>query len=376
VPASANGVATGSPVAVANAFGTAGARLELHVSGPTEVTIGKPFAYEILVQNSGGAAAGAVRVSDRVPAGARLLNAEPRPEVAGERITWDLGDLPSGAERRLRVTIDADRLTAALTVSPTASFGIGPGFRVAPGRPGLELRLSGPEAVPPGVVVPYRVQLANNGGGALGHVVILVKLPPGLRHPQVGNNNDAVEADVSLAAGETKTLPLELVAGTTGPNVIAATARADGGVRADASATVLVDRAAPAALVAPRAPAPLQIQINNLSQGLTVGGTAVYEVRLLNPDDAPQTGIRLIGYLSEGLEPETADGPTASVQAPHGVVFETLRRLGAGDAVVYHVRARAKRAGVQQLRVEVNADRLAQPAVAELSTWVTPGRGR
>jgi uncharacterized repeat protein (TIGR01451 family) len=375
VPVGTNGASTGAPIALSDASLTGGARLDVHVFGPTEVALGKPFVYEINVESSGNVPAAAVRVSDRLPTGARLLNAEPRPEIAGDRITWDLGDMPPATARRLRVTIDADRLTSALLVSPTASFGVAPGLRAAPARQGLELRLTGPETAPPGVVVPFRVQIVNNGGSALTRAVVLVKLPPGLRHPQVGNNNDAIEADVALAAGETKTLPLDLVAGGTGANVVNASARADG-LSAEASATVYVDRAAPAAMVAPRSATPLRVEINNLSQGLTVGGTAVYEVRLLNPDDAPQTGIRLIGYLSDGLEPEQADGPTASVQAPHGVVFETLRRLAAGESVVYHVRARSKRAGVQQLKVEVNADRLPQPVAAELSTWVAPGHGR
>jgi uncharacterized repeat protein (TIGR01451 family) len=376
VPVGANGTTAGTPIALSDTGLTGGARVDLHVFGPTDVALGKPFVYEIQVQSSGNVPAAAVRVTDRLPTGARLLNAEPKPEVAGDRITWDLGDLPPGTARKLRVTLDADRLTSALLVSPTASFGIAQGLRAAPARQGLELRLTGPETAPPGVVIPFRVQVANNSGTALGRVVVLVKLPPGLRHPQVGVNNEAVEADVRLAAGETKTLPLDLVASTTGPNVVAVTARADGGASSEANATIFVDRAAPAAMVAPRTATPLRVEINNLSQGLTVGGMVVYEVRVLNPDETPHTGLRLIGYLSEGLEPDQADGPTASVQAPHGIVFETLRRVAAGESVVYHVRARAKRAGVQQLKVEVNADCLSQPVAAELSTWVAPGHGR
>jgi uncharacterized repeat protein (TIGR01451 family) len=352
----------------------AAARLDLHVDGPTEVVPGRPFAYAIRVRSIGNVPAGSVRVTDRLPPGTHLLSAEPKAEVAGDRVSWDLGDLPPGEERRLKVAIDAERSTVELLICPSASFGIAPGLRVAPGRPALQLRLTGPEAAPPGVVVPYRVQLANNGASALSHVVVLVKLTPGLSHPQMGNG-DAIEADVTLASGETKTLPLDLQAGPAGPNVVAATALADGGLVARAQAKVLVDRAAPAASVLPRAVPRLRVEINKLGDGLTVGGTAVYEIRLSNPDDSAQTGLRLLTQLSEGLEPEQADGPTASAQQTHGVVFETLGRLAPGETAVYHLRVLAKRAGVQQLRAEVNADRQAQPVTAELSTWITPGRG-
>jgi hypothetical protein len=117
------------------------------------------------------------------------------------------------------------------------------------------------------------------------------------------------------------------------------------------------------------------VEINGLSGAVSVGLPAVYEVKVQNLGDAPQSGVRVLAELPEGLEADQADGPTASAVAPHGVVFETLARLGPGESAVYHVRARARRAGVQRLRVEVNADRLPQPASAEASTWVAPGRG-
>lgn len=364
----------GPPVTAGGSRTIRGPQLNLFVEGPTEIVAGKPFVYLIHVQSTGTAPATAVRVTDRLPQGVHLIGAEPKPEIAGDRLTWELGDLPPGMERRVRIAIDAERLTREFLVSPTASFAALPGLRATPARPGLEVRLTGPEAAPPGVV-PYRVQLANNGATSLGHVVVLVKLTAGLRHPSMGNG-DAIEADIALASGETKTLPLDLVAGAVGPNAVTASVRADGGLAAEARAAVFVDATAPVSgAVVPATPR-VRVEINNLSENVTVGAAAVYEIRLTNADETPLTGIRLLAQLSEGLEPDQADGPTAAAVSPRGVVFETLRRLGPGEAAVYHVRSRTKRAGVQQLRAEVNADRLAQPATGEASTWVAPGRGR
>jgi uncharacterized repeat protein (TIGR01451 family) len=358
----------------AEAGPTAAARLDLHVDGPPEVMPGKPFVYVIRIASTGGVPATAVHVADRMPPGVHLLSAEPKAEVAGDRLSWDLGDLPAGQERQLRLTVDVERLTTEWQVSPMASFGVASGLRVMPGRPALQLRLTGPDTAPPGVVVPYRVQLANNGATPLKQVVVQVKLPPGLRHMQMANN-DMIEANVTLASGETKTLPLDLQAGALGPNIVAAVARADGGLVAQAQANVLVDQAAPAASVVPRTVSRLRVEVNKLSETLAVGGTAVFEIRVSNPDESAQSGLRLLTQYSEGLQPEQADGPTASAQQAHGVVFETLGRLGPGETAVYHVRALARRAGVQQLRAEVNADHQLQPAAAEASIWVTPGRG-
>jgi hypothetical protein len=355
-----------------------GARVSLLVEGQPEVIPGRPFAYAIHVQSDGGVSAAAVRVTDHLPPGARLVSAEPRPEIAGDRLTWDLGEMPPGTGRTVKLTIVADRVPGDLLLNPSASFGTPAGLKVAAARSLLEVRLAGPESAVPGSVAPYRVQVVNNGATPQSRVHVLVKLTPGLRHPQLGRG-DAIEADVSLAPGETKTLPLDLTVGGAGQNVISASARTDaGGLSAEARAAVNVDPHAPAPVVpasARNAPRPA-VEINNLSEGTGVDGTIVYEIKVRNADAEPQTGLRVLAALPEGLEAEQADGPTASTVAPHAVVFETLRRLGPAESAVYHVRVRALRAGVQRLKVEVNEDNLEQPASAETTTWVAPGRGR
>jgi len=351
------------------------ARLDLHMDGEQKIGPGRQFVYTIYVQSTGTAPAMSARVIDHLPPGIRLLNAEPKPEIAGDRLTWDLGDMPPGTERRIGVSIDADKLSTEFVVRPVASFSVDAGLRIAPAHPVLELSLLGPATAPPGATVPYRVQIANNGSTALQRVILLVKLSAGLRHSSQGRS-DAIEADVTLAPGETKTLPLDLLAGPAGSNSIVASARVDNGPSAEVRSVVLIDAAAPALSVGVRPVTHLRADISNLTEAVTVGAPVVYEIRLTNPDGASQTGIRLLAELTEGLEPEQADGPTAFASNGRGIVFETLRRLGPGEAAIYHVRARAKRAGVQQLRVEVNADRQSQPTTAESSTWVAPGHGR
>jgi uncharacterized repeat protein (TIGR01451 family) len=349
--------------------------VELRVVGAAQAAPGKPFAYVIRVQNVGGVPAASVRVTDHLPSGVQLISAEPKPEIAGDRLTWDLGDMVPGAVRRLQVALDADKLAAELFVRPVVTFGVAPCLRIAPPRPTLEVRLAGPESVPPGTTLPYRVLISNNGTMPLARILVQVKLTAGLRHPRFLRGG-AIEADVTLAAGETKTLPLDLVAGSAGPNSIVATARPDGSAAAEARAAVQIDQGATVPVSATRPAAELRVEISSLSDSVPVGTTAVYEVKVLNPSDSPQTGIRMVAELSEGFEPDQADGPTASALTQHGMVFETLWRLGPGQSAVYHVRARARRAGVQQVRVEVNADRMAQPASAEANVWVAPGRGR
>src|SRR5207237_1325253 len=73
--------------------------------GPAAVSLGKPFAYEIVARNTGAVKVFNVRVEDELPAGARFLNAEPPPDVRGLQPAWTLGALEPGAERRIKVEI-------------------------------------------------------------------------------------------------------------------------------------------------------------------------------------------------------------------------------------------------------------------------------
>src|SRR5262249_58636159 len=78
-----------------------GSQLSVEAIGPAAREAGQPLAYDIVARNTGAVVVASVRVEDRLPAGARLLHAEPAPAVRDGRLSWELGNLGAGGERRL-----------------------------------------------------------------------------------------------------------------------------------------------------------------------------------------------------------------------------------------------------------------------------------
>src|SRR5262249_58954797 len=79
----------------------AAAALAVEIVGPERVAPGEPLAATLVVRNLSQAVAADVRVELPLPAGARLLSAEPRP-ANDEHPSWALGSVEAGGEKRVR----------------------------------------------------------------------------------------------------------------------------------------------------------------------------------------------------------------------------------------------------------------------------------
>jgi uncharacterized repeat protein (TIGR01451 family) len=226
-----------------------GACLVVEKVGPAAVAAGKPLAYEIMVRNVGGAEAQRVRVEEQLPAGAGVVSAEPRPEVRGGALTWDLGNLGAGKEARLRVTLqppaDGDVTTTATVTSATTST-----MHAHVARSGLSISVAAPPPARVGDAVTFKIQLVNNSPTALRGLTLRARMADGLRHPAGGQLEATIPA---LAPGEVKLVPLELVAGKSGRLSLSASVTAPGAEPVNGEAAVEVS-GAPAAAPEPAPP--------------------------------------------------------------------------------------------------------------------------
>src|SRR4051794_5457963 len=78
------------------------AAVTVEVAGPARLAPGEALTATVRVRNVGGAVAAQVRVEVPLPAGTKLVSAEPAAVARGDRLTWALGNLDAGAERLLR----------------------------------------------------------------------------------------------------------------------------------------------------------------------------------------------------------------------------------------------------------------------------------
>ena len=167
------------------------AQVSVEVVGPAVVAPGEPLHYEIVVRNTGAAPVAQVRVEDPLPPGARPTQTQPPATAGADLLTWEIGRLEVGGERRLKVDIKPSEKEEMLC-EPRVSYTAAAGLRTHVVRPPFAVALAGPETAGRGDAVGFRIEVSNNGPIALRHVVLRDNLPSGLRHPQ----GDAVEADL------------------------------------------------------------------------------------------------------------------------------------------------------------------------------------
>jgi uncharacterized repeat protein (TIGR01451 family) len=307
----------------------AGQAVALYVEkiGPAEVTLGEPLAYEIVVRNPGKAPAEQVRVQDELPPGTQLLKAEPPAEMRDHRLTWELGTLRPSAECHLKVEVqpvcEGDFLGRA-----TATCAAMHALKTRITRPRLALAATAPESVRLGDAVTFRLRVTNNGTGPAEHVVVHAHLPAGLQHA----HGSDVEAELgSLAPGASKVVPLAVTALQGGRQTTEASAWADGGLRAKASATVRVVQAT------------LLLRLNGPRQA-ALHRPLECRLEVVNTGDIAAAGVRLTDTLPAGLDFVSA-GEGGAYTAATRTVEWALGTLAPGQSRAVTLRALARKGG-------------------------------
>jgi uncharacterized repeat protein (TIGR01451 family) len=390
----------------APAAGPQGACLRVEKVAPAAVAPGKPLAYEIVVRNVGGAEAQRVRVEEQVPAGSAIVSAEPRPEVRGSVLFWDLGNLGAGAEARLRVSLqppaDGDVTTTAVVSCATTSI-----LHTHVARSGLSLTVATPPPARVGDGVTFKIQLVNNGATPLRGLLLRARLADGLRHPA----GSLLEATIpALAAGEVKSVPLELTAAKAGRLSLTASIAAPGGESVNGEAAVEVSGDAPAA---PPAPAPVPpaakppepprgssdalppplppptdqtrspsaapnggaavtFDVKDTDPVVEVGRETTYEIRVLNQGAAPTRDVLVRAVVPDEMTFVHADDPAGRPVKVYGqeVAFEPLASLGGRGEAVYHVRVKATKPGDGRFTARLQCAAMSRPLAQEVNTRI------
>lgn len=314
--------------------------LSVEVIVPEAVTPGQPAAYEILIRNPGSTPVAAVRVEQGLPAGDRVVLTEPRADAQADRVTWNLGGVEAGGERRLKLSVqlgeNGELPPPAVSFAPVATH------QARIDRSPLVVSVTGPDTVRPGDKLRFQIRVANNGAAPVQNVQVRDQLPEGLHLPQ----GTFVEADVStLQPGEAKTLPLEVTAAKAGRWVNEVTALADGGLKAQARVGVTVAEAALALrLIGPRQAEPGDIDLT---------------LEVANLGSTPATGVRLTQSVPDGLD-AVAASTGGALDPVNRVVVWSLDTLGPGQKHLIGLRVRARAPGDWALAAQAVGDRLGE----------------
>jgi hypothetical protein len=321
-----------------------GPALNVETIGPRTITVGKESTYAVSIINSGEVAAENLTVFVSLPAWTEVASVLPssgaaQPSAAGQpagTVQWKVGRLDAKSRQELAIRLIARQsrafdLAVRWEYKPSASQAA---IDVQEAK--LSLQLDGPREVLYGKKELYRLRLANTGNGNAENVVITL-IPIG-----TGENVPATHKLAMLAAGAEKTLDVELTARQSGNLMIRAEAHADGGLRVESAEKVLVRRPELAAKV-------------DGPKSQFVGTVATYNIRLINPGNAPAHNVNLLVELPAGAK-YLSGVEGARMDAAGERLQWMLESLAPETEQRFQVKCRLGAVGMGRLRLTATAD--------------------
>lgn len=272
---------------------------------PDTVNFGQEFKYDLLVRNTGAVAVSDVKISDELPNGSRFLSSDPPAEVNGDHLSWGLGIIEPGADRRITVRIKPAE-EGEIRSRATVSFSTSVDAKTRVTRPRISVALTGPEVARVGEEAAFVIKVTNTGTGPATKLMLKAMLTEGLFCPKVpsagGNEIETVLADVK--PGETKSIKLPVAAARAGMQSCQIVAATEGSPESTARVAVNVVEAL------------LQLKQAGPAHCL-VRSEPTYTIDLANPGTAATDPLSVYSVLPDGFE---------YVQASDGGVFNGTTR--------------------------------------------------
>jgi uncharacterized repeat protein (TIGR01451 family) len=211
-------------------------RLSIEKQAPPRAVIGQPLIYSVVIRNIGQSIASQVMVEDRIPRGTRLVGTAPRAELIDKRLTWKLGDIKPGDEKKIAIKVIPEEEGAIGSVA-RVTFVSEIAAEIVVTAPKLKLDVIGPQEVKVGSTAELVFSLSNPGNGDATNVVIRSVIPDGFQHPA---GSDLEYALGTLAPKESREVRLEVTAVKPGRAVHKAVVSADGNVGTESQTPVEV----------------------------------------------------------------------------------------------------------------------------------------
>ncbi len=342
-PSAAESRAADNPARVGTLFARKGPVLGVETLGPRTIVVGRASTYQVQITNAGNVAAEEMVVHVTLPPWAEVARIEASlgeakpPEAAPPgAIDWRLGRLEARSRERLTIRIIPRQsrpfdLAVRWESKPVVSQAM-----IEVQEPKLSLQLEGPHEVSYGKKEVYHLKLANTGSGSAENVAI-VTTPVG-----AGENLPASYNVGLLAAGEEKTLDVELTAREGGLLSIHAEAHGDGGLHAELLEKVLVHRAG------------LKLDVAGPKVQF-VGAVATYSICVGNPGNAPARNVNFSVALPAGAAYLSGIDGARYDRAENRLVWG-LETLPIGGQRRFAIKCRLATVGMTPVRVNATAE--------------------
>ncbi len=355
-PSSISANSPGSPKLVGFSSAAPGVRqlegsqnpsMEIQKRAPSEVQVGIPATFTVLVRNVGNATAFDVNVVDAVPKGARLLRTSPQAQQNGPNgLTWKLGEMAAGAEQMITIELVPESEGEIGSVA-SVNFAAQASVRTISTQPKLLVKQLLEPLVLGGDSVKIMIDVSNVGTGTARGVRLEEDVPQNMRH---ASGAKVLELSVGdLAPGESQKFSIELTAVTAGKVVNI--------LRAIAENSIANESASPIEVISPK----LQIGVEGPKLRY-LERQATYTASITNTGTAIATNVDVIVYLPSGLQFNSAENRGEYIPNQHAVMWQ-LAELAAGQTAATKVTLLPVEEGDFVLRMQATADSIRAEAV-------------
>jgi len=318
---------------------------------PREVAIGQSFDYWVKATNKSGVELRDVVIADELPAGFQLASSDPASSGANAgRTLWNLGTLAPGQTKSIKVTGKANA-AGDLVNCATASFNAFICVATKVVQPALQLTKTAPAEALLCDTIPVKIVVTNSGTGDARNVVVTDNLPDGVT---TTDGKSVVKVDAgTIPAGQSREVTFAVKASKAGKFTNAATATADGNLKADGSSVTNV--LMPQLAITKKGPGKSYL-MRDINYTISVSNTGTGDARDTVVEDVLPTNATFVSASSGG-------------QVAGGKVVWQLGTLKPGDSRELSVIVKGDRAGNVVNKVTTKAA-CASPAEASVTTNV------
>jgi uncharacterized repeat protein (TIGR01451 family) len=256
----------------------------LEWTGPAGAMVGRPTDYTLTVRNTSPIPVQQVLVRVQLPAGARATETEPKANIEGDVLWWELGTLTVKQQKNLMVRMVPDS-KGDLACHAWVTFTGTSTMQVQATEPKLALKVTAPEKIMVGDATTLVLLVSNPGDGLAEQVRLHVTLSDGFEHPA----GKVIDLDIgNLGPSEARRVQLMCTAKAGGEQKCEGIAEAKGDLR-------IKDRVC--------------VNITAARLDLEVAGPklryidrkAVYTFKVTNPGDCPASNVMVQDVLPAGF---------------------------------------------------------------------------
>lgn len=341
--------------------------LELTKDGPETVVVGDRLTYQICVENTGDGDATGVVVKDTIPEGFMYLSSDPRGEVSGSVITWNLGTLRAGESVTISMLLKAchiGRWTNTARARSDEGLEAEDSVTTVVIAPAIEIQKTGPDTACLTQNADYIVTVRNTGNITVNDVIVTDDIPTGMSYVSSTSGGSAVGRTVtwnlgSMGSNETKQLGLTLKCEQGGTWTNVATVATREGIS---------DRSEQQTIVA--AQAGVNIQSTDTADPVSVGEQTTYVITVRNQGMIDVHNVVIVNELPDLVRFVSATGPATYSRDGSRITFRPVGILTVDGRLTYEITVEAIDEGPALNRATLTYTEYAKPVSVEEGTTI------